>query len=493
MSVAITHPAYVAALPTWQALRHAYEGGRAVKAAGTHYLPRPSGMKREEQYDAYKDRPAWRGATETMVHGTVGAIFRREPQVSVPAAMDAHLRNITSAGVPLRTLVETITQDVLLMGRYGLLIDFPAPRRRPDGSIEAPPPGSRPYWLPYITEDIPNWHALEQEGTEATDMIVLKEAVPLRQGPWPTDDYFVIKTQQRRRVLRLDEAGHYEVSVWVEVEGSTRQGNPTFLLTDAWVPQRFGEPLTFLPFIPMTPFSLGLDVVKSLLESLVEINYRHYRHSADYEHGLHLTSLPTPWVSADLEGTTELLIGSLAAWILPPGSNVGLLEYKGQGLQPHEHALETDIAEMGTFGTRILEGLPFVPETLGAALNRTQGTESPMQTLIRTVSEGITKALRIHAWWAGLTEDVDDAAITYAINTDLISQHLEPAMLQQLLTMLLSNTISYETFYYNLQRGEMTRPQVPVDEERALLDMRAADAPLVPPGLALARQSSNGT
>ena len=150
-------------------------------------------------------------------------------------------------------------------------------------------------------------------------MIVLEEGIPMRQGPWGTDDYFVIKTQLQRRVLRLNEQGVYEVSVWVQVPGSLGGTAATFAPTQVWVPLRLGEPLTFIPFVTMTPLSLRIDVVQSLMEPLVEIAFRYFRHSADYEHALHLTSLPTPWIAGDLDPLTELLIGSLTAWVLPQG------------------------------------------------------------------------------------------------------------------------------------------------------------------------------
>lgn len=508
MSVTTLHPQYLEWQSTWVTLRDAYAGSgnvksstslvpstHGVKQAGTRYLPQPSGMRRPEQYAAYRDRASWRGATEVMVHGTTGAIFRREPQIEVPPAMEADLQNITRSGVPLRTFVETVVREVLLMGRFGVLIEYPRPTRFPDGTVQPPPPGSRPYWVPYITEEITNWHTVEFEGSEHLDMIVLKEAVPIRQGPWPTDDYFVIKAQERRRVLRLNEVGVYEESLWLEVPTAlSPTGQKTFTPVETWIPTRQGQPLLQIPFLPFSPLSLTLEVQKSLMEPLVEVNFRHYRHSADYEHGLHLTSLPTPWISGDLDPMTELLIGSLTAWILPTGANVGMLEYQGQGLQPHEHAMEADISEMATFGTRILEGTPLVAETATAVMNRTQGTESPIQTLIRTVSEGMTQALRWHAWWAGLTERLDDPGIDYVLNNDLVSRTMEPAMLKVLMEQLLNNTISYETYYWNLQRGEVARPMVAVDEEQALIEVAQAQMPLALPSGPMARngQTVNG-
>jgi hypothetical protein len=494
MSVALNHPQYEAYVNTWVSLRDSYTGSGAIKPAGTRYLPQPSGMRLDGQYAAYVGRTTTSGAPQWVTLGITGAIFRREPQLDVPTQLDAQLRNVTRTGLPLRTFAEEVVRDTLLMGRFGVLLDFPAPVIRPNGEEEAPPPGSRPYWIPYSTEEIVNWHTVEREGAEHTDMIVLQESIPMRQGVWGTEDYFVIKHQRQRRVLRLNEQGVYEISLWVEIPASLGGRAATFVPTRQWVPRRLGEPLTFIPFVAMTPLSLRLDIVQSLLESLVEVSYRYYRHSADYEHALHLTSLPTPWVSADLPPETELLIGSLTAWLLPEGAQAGMLEYKGQGLQPHEHAMQQDIHDMAARGASLLEVAPLVPETMTAMLTRTQGSESPVQTLIRNVSEGLTQLLRWHCWWAGFVETVDDETVSYSLNNKIAASSLAPQQLTALMQALLNGTISYETFYYQLQQGEVARPGVEVDEEQALLEAQQAERILTMQQLQPARPPGrNGT
>lgn len=487
MSIALNHPQYNSYVSTWEALRDSYIGSGAIKTsvdlsnasrsasgmkmAGTKYLPRPEGMRLDSQYAAYRDRATTSGAPQWVTHGLTGAIFRREPQLEVPPRLDPQMRNVTRTGLPLRTFAEEVVRETLLMGRYGVLLEFPAPTLLPNGEVIPPPPDARPYWIPYTTEEIVHWHTVEREGAEHVDMIVLQESIPTRQGPWGTDDYFVIKNHLQRRCLRLNEAGVYEASVWTEIPASLG-GRATFAPAQLWMPERHGQPLPFIPFVSMTPLSLKLDIVQSLLESLVEISFRYYRHSADYEHALHLTSLPTPWVSGDLDPATELLIGSLVAWVLPLGAQAGMLEYKGQGLQPHEHAIEQDIKDMAARGASLLEVAPLVPETMTAMLTRTQGSESPVQTLIRNVSEGLTTLLRWHAWWFGVTERVDDPSIRYALNNKLAASTMEPQRLQALMQALLNGAMSYETWYYNLQQGELARPGVEVEEEQALLEVR---------------------
>jgi hypothetical protein len=496
MSVATPHRAYTQALLGWEALRDAYAGARAVKGRGalapavrgntltaTRYLPRPAGLTQDAQYEAYKARAVFLGATERVVHGVTGAIFRREPTIEAPALLTPQLEDVTQTGVPLRTFAEQIVRETLLMGRCGILVDFPQGEPLPDSRVQPPPGLSRPYWVTYPTETIVNWRTMQRQGDTVLSLVVLRECVPVPQGPWGTDEFFVAEEQTQYRVLRLDERGRYEVSLWVEVPGPAPQTGPLLVRTQTWVPLRLGEPLDFIPFVFLAPFSLEPAVEKSLLDALVEINYQYYRHSADYEHALHMTALPTAYICSSLmEVQSEMVIGGSFAWIIPDSTaTVGMLEFHGQGLQSHEHAMEADLKNMAALGGRLLEGRPLVEETATAVMARTQGTDSPVQSLVTTVSHGLTQALQLHAWWDGRTEDVDDTSIHMTLNSDLIAQPLDAQMLIALMQMVLNDTMTYETFYFNLERGEITRPMISVDEERALLEIRKEAQPLAPP------------
>lgn len=472
MSVITRHAAYLEAAETWMALRTAYNGSGPVKAAGTRYLPRPAGMRRQEQYNAYRGRAIWLGATERAVLGLTGAIFRRDPQVVVPSALEAHLADITLTGMPFLRFAERLVRETLLMGRAGVLVDFPAPIALLDGGLAAPALGSRPYWVLWEPEAILNWRTDLREDMTVLALVVLKESVVAPSGIFPSADFFLDRTVTQYRVLRLNEAGQYEVSLWRERAGAPRAGSqpPVVDLVAQWVPQRAGEPLSFIPFLFVAPFSLEPAVEKSLLEALVEINYQHYRHSADYEHGLHLTALPTPYITGYAPENATLEIGSTAAWAIPsPEARVGMLEFQGQGLQSHERALETDIKNMAALGARLVESAPHIAETATSVRQRTEGSDSPLQTLISNASAALTKALQVHAWWAGFTEQVADDTILAQLNKDLLAVTMDARVLRELVTTWLSGGISYQTLYENLRKGEITRTGVASEDEQELI------------------------
>ena len=492
MSVATPHPQYLGYINSWASLRDCYEGSGAIKAArpmirgssvtstpGTRYLPRPAGMKLDEHYAAYRDRASFIPALERAVQGITGSIFRHEPQIAVPTALDPQIADITQTGVSLRMFAEQVTRETLLMGRYGLLVDFPAPEETPTGELMPPPPDSRPYWIGYQAEEIINWRTLQRGGDTILSLVVLRESVPEVQGLWGSDDFFKIKDRTQYRVLRLNDQGLYEVSLWGEVPGASPQPQ-AFVLQRRWIPDRQRRPLDFIPFVFLAPFSLEPAVEKSLMEGLAERNYKNYHHSADKEHALHLTAMPTFYVAANMEQPPELYVGANMAIFLPDNqAKVGLVEFHGQGLQPHENAMKEDLEIMAALGARLLEGPPQTQETATGVTWRLAGSDSPTQALVSVVSQGLTWALQTHTWWSGLSEDIDDPAIHMDLNKDLVSTKMPPQMLQALMQALLNGTITRETFYWNMQQGEIARPGVPFEDEEALLELEDEKRALV--------------
>jgi hypothetical protein len=507
MSVATPHPDYSATLATWDALEAAYIGSGAIKGAvdarssvyaptgvkmaGTRYLPRPAGMRLDAQYALYRDRASWYAATERAVHGLTGAIFRKEPTLEVPAAMEAHLRDVTQTGMPWQTFAEQAVLQTLLMGRYGVLVDFPAPDVTTTGR-RAPPALSRPYWVGYRATEIRNWRTERRQGDTVLTLVVLCEWQSQVKGPWGTDEFFVVEQRPQYRVLRLDEANRYEVSVWREAP--LGPGGQNVLVQDVaqtFIPLRSGRPLDFIPFIFLSPFTLEPHVQKSLMEALVEINFRYYRHSADYEHA-RFSLLPSPIICSDkVDAETDMLLGPSVV-VLIPDSNAkfGMLAGDPAMMESMQQGLETDKQDMAMLGARLLEVTPAVAETATANQNRLAGAESPIQTLISTVSQGLTQALQIHAWWGGLTENDTDAAVRLQLNKDIIPSNMSPQLLQALMQVVLNGKMSDETFYYNLQQGELARPGVDFEEEQALMQLAKDQAPLAPspsPGSPLPR------
>ena len=102
---------------------------------------------------------------------------------------------------------------------------------------------------------------------------------------------------------------------------------------------------------------------------------------------------------------------------------------------------------------------------------RQSGEQSVLRSLAHTVSHALTVSMNWLMPWLGAT-----GTVKVELNKDFVDARLDPQEQLALMTQLQAGTISFETYYYNLQRGELTRPGVEAEEEKALIDAQKLDA-----------------
>ena len=91
-------------------------------------------MKRDEQYLAYVERrPSLGPPSDRPGHDGDG--LSREPVIEVPTAMAPHIADITQTGISLRMFAEQAVRETLLMGRFGVLVDYPHGTLTPEGLV----------------------------------------------------------------------------------------------------------------------------------------------------------------------------------------------------------------------------------------------------------------------------------------------------------------------------------------------------------------------
>lgn len=464
MPVSTPHPSFSSNLPKWQRCRDAVDGSDAIKARGAEYLPR-LGEQTDDEYNAYKMRALWYGAAARTIQGLTGSVMRKEPSVEVPTALEAHLKDVTLTGISFTAFAKTTLEEVLKTGRYGVLVDMPAAGHETQ----------RPYYAAYTGESIINWRTVVVNGIPKLVLVVLCEK------DWKSSetDPYTLEAIEQYRVLRLTD-GLYEVETYRK--SNTKEGEwdsqgvlrPTFR----------GQRLTYIPFCFFGPNTITPDIEKPPIVDLVDVNLSHYRSSADLEHGRHFCGLPTPWVAGFPE-TTKLKIGSSVAWVSSdPNASAGMLEFTGQGLGALETALESKERLMAVLGARLLEESKSAVEAADTLTIRHSGEQSVLRSVAGSVSVGLSKLLEWAAVWSGVSPEEATKA-TARLNTDLMDNQMSFAELTMLVQAWQSKAISYETMYYNMERGEVTRPGVEVEDEKALIDIQnpGIDPPAFTDGL----------
>lgn len=449
MPVDSQHSEYTKRILRWEKNRDAYEGEDEVKSKSKRYLVAPGGFTQTD-YDRYVARAKWFGGTTRTISGLTGAVFQKEPVIAASDAVLEQIGDATLSNMSMNLLASTVLSDVLLLGRYGVVLDYETELRRP-------------YLSGFPAENIINWKIARINGKMMLTMIVIKECYSIEKDKYQTDDVYYY------RVLYLNENGIYEVDVYDKSDLNK------YSMVNSYVPTRRGRTLNFIPFQFFGVHDLTPSVFRGPLDDLVNADYSYYRHSADFEHGLFLTGVPTPVITGhNIDEGEPLTIGSLAAWVLPdPEAKAYMLEYQGHGLQAHERAMEVDKREMATQGARLLESQPDTAETLGAVQLRHSGEQGSLKATTNLISEGLTRLLRWYHWWNGETEDLSNDEYSYMLNTDFSITRLNPQEIQALMAVWQGGGISQETFFWNLKQGEIIPDERTYEDEQGMIEANA--------------------
>jgi len=427
--------------------RDVVAGTDAVKAKGVLYLPALDSHKEDvTKYDAYIKRALFYNATGRTVAGLSGGIFQKAPSVETPSAdVTEHAKDITLTGEPLDMFALKTTKEYLTTGRYGILVDM--------ATEEAVEP--RPYWAGYRAEDIINWRFKKMGGDQELSLVVLRET---SEDIDPKDE-FIAKIVTQYRVLRLSSDGIYSQQIYRRKGGNGSDADE-YVPGDVMIPERRGRALNFIPF------ALPWAVNAPPLLDLVDVNLSHYRASADLKHGLHMTALPTPWVSGYTgDKNKPLKIGSGTAWALDVNGRAGMLEFTGRGLG----AIRTDMDEMqkmmASLGARLLQEPPRYAETALSVSMRHSSDFATLRTLAQIVEQQLTWALKVHGWWLNSKNLVTDMPENVELNKTFFDQTISADELRAMLLALQSNSISYKTFYARLSGAGWMREGISDEEE----------------------------
>jgi hypothetical protein len=287
-------------------------------------------------------------------------------------------------------------------------------------------------------------------------------------------EYDVEKVKQFRVLELTDPTGQHPV--YMSTVYTYAADKRTLLKGDTLTPTRRGQALEFIPFCFVGPTAIAPEIEKPPLLDIAAVNLSHYRSSADLEHGRHFTALPTPWVVGAPSDGSSLRIGAGVAWELSgDNAKAGMLEFTGQGLGALENALKDKKEDMAVLGARLVDQ-GGQNETAESVRARQASANATLMTMTTTLSQAITKGLRWHAWWMGVDkpEEQKPQPVGYTISTAFFQQRLTADELRSLLQAVQAGELSYETFFYNLVRGDIARPNVDAEDEKKQITNESA-------------------
>lgn len=466
MSVTNTHGQYDAYKWKWRRCRDVIAGKDAIIQNGRTgeryigslynttyapdvYLPRLANQS-DNEYLAYQERAAFFNATGRTLDALTGLIFAKDPQYQLPTAIAPYADDITLTDTNLREFSEQVVEQQLAVGRVGIMVDFPQGMPTDLTVAMAEALNARPFLRWYSAENLINWRTSMVNGARTLTLVVLREDVETYE------DQFTAASGVQYRVLDLTEQG-YRVRVMDE-DGSIK--------SEAY-PLINNRPMGFIPFTILGANSCDPEVQKPPLLDLVDTNLAHYRNGADYEHGLHFTGLPTPYVAGvQLDDGQTLSIGSMSAWVFPdPSAKAEFLEFKGDGLGTLREAMKDKEQRMAVLGARMLVDESRRGEAFQTVELRFTNERSVLASIARSASDGIKRCLNWMAFWVGAPQDVE-----FSLNTDFGATKMQPQMLTALVGAYQSDVMPLSVLFDNMQRGELVRRDMTFEQYEAEID-----------------------
>lgn len=466
MPVDSIHTAVETTKPEWQIVRDCIAGAATIRAKGEEYLPALSKQEQAE-YHKFRDRAVFVNATGVTAEAMVGLIFRKPPMMDLPASLKIFEKDADLQGRGLIAYARRIVSEVASVGRAGTLIEWSETEKRP-------------FFCCYQAEKIINWQCKRMiapggsEGTMILSLLVLEE----RADVFGDDEFAPVPVEQWR-VLRCDGQ---KTTATVYRRDPDNPGK--FLLVEAERQLvRRGQPLTAIPFVFHNADEPGPQIGKVPLADLAHVNISHYRTSADNENGLHLCGIPTPYFfGTGADENEELTLGSNAAWTSTDSTaKAGFVEFTGQGLSAIRESLTAKQAEMAALGARMIEPRKADAESYDTVALRASSAASMLSRIGLLTTEGLAAALGWAEYWINQAATPQDAAegIGFALNADFVSAAMTSEMLTALIAARQANLISTETFFFNLQRGELFVDGWTADDEAGSIEA----SPVMPPPL----------
>jgi hypothetical protein len=465
MSVTTTRQEYDDLLIDVKRNRDAVAGERRIKEETTEYLPPLSSMtcgfeelengnqqirkyhglspEGRASYNKYLSLAYFYGATGRTVDGLTGLIFSKEPVKELPANVEYLDTNADGKQTSLRKLAQTACTEAFISPQSAVLVDFPKVEGQMSvAQMEAS--NARPKILHYPFESIINWFYDVVNNELKLTFVVLMEEVTVRKE-------FEVVSEKRYRVLELID-GVYHQGVFKENGDIVVKTMPVLVN---------GQTSDEIPFYFIR---VGAEM-KSVINDLVDANLNHYRFFADYAAKEHASAFPIYYETGVQGNDNNVMIGPGSKWSTAvTDAQFGVLQTESDGGSMRTYLVDME-QRMAALGAEMLKPRIANAESAEAKSLDQVAQNSTTANVATNVSEAFTKAINFCSRWLGGQEDA-----IYSLNTDYNPAGMTAQQLTSLVAAWQGGAISYETFWQNLQKGEIGSADITAQEEQARIN-----------------------
>ena len=454
-------PAYIAQSARWAVCRETIEGEDAVKAQGEKYLPMASGKdcySRKMRYEAFKARTPYVnfvGGAHGIMHSM---IFRRSPTVRASDSFldSGLLQDVDGKGRSLYQFASDSVSDLLKTGFGAWLLDIP---QAGDAATkyDAEKQGIRPYLTYYPAEAVINFVYDGSAGARKLKLVVIREFVDVYT------DEFTAEAHEQWRVLSINDEGFYEQRIYNPI----RENGAVVDMDVRVVPVSVnGKQLRYIPIV-LLPSEFP---EKPPLFDLSMLNIHHYQLTADYTNGVHMTTVPTGYITGytpkDDGSDNDITLGG-DAFLTEENSEArfGVLSFSGEGLEHCEKAIDKIESQIAGIFMKNIAPDKKTSETAESAYVHRSGENAKLATFARNVSGKLSQIVQWYEEWNGY-----EGAVEIHLNYDYETMSLDPNIINSVANISGQGKFPLYCVFYILRQQELIDPDMGYDDFIFLVD-----------------------
>ena len=458
MPASTKNPTYHMYYDTWQQTRDAVKGSVAIKEKRARYLPVPDGETGSEgatnlryaneehkgtgtlRYRNYIKRAVYTNFTGRTKNALVGAVFRKDPTIVVPAGLEYLIDDATGDGLSLNQLAKDELSNLLEVGRAGFLVDYP----QADQGLSVEDVDLldlRASIVPYTAEQIINWKLDAYGGRKLLTLIVLEEDYP------DDDDEFGHEKKKQQRILRLSDEG-YSQQIYRDEMPYSEQFFPTKADGSKWFE---------IPFVFCGSKNNDASIDDAPLADIAEVNLAHYRNSADYEESCFITGQPTLFITHSLSAEqfaeynpNGIKLGSRAGHVLGETGAATLVQAEANNIV--REAMNSKLNEMVAIGARIVTDRG-QNETAEGARIRFASENSVLGDVVNNLSEALFTCIIWVGEFMGFDGDTE-----FYLNTEFYDKSVDPQLIMSMVTLLDREIIGEADIFDRLKSAGLIEP-----------------------------------
>jgi hypothetical protein len=321
-------PAVAGMRADWELIADLLGGTRAMRAAGTRYLPSRT-LEDPQDYAARLSAATLFPALAETIARMVGRVFSKPltPNDDVPAWIaEEVLPDVDRQGRNLHVWAKEWFAEALAMGLSHCIVEAP----RADGvrtRADQRRAGVRPYLIRISPQRVLGWR---ESGGVLTQLRV-------RFDRTEDDGEFGTRVVEQVRVYEIGRVVVYE------------KGEKGWAAVDEVV-----TGLKRIPLVTLYTQRTGMLTATPPLRELAHLNAKHWRMQSGNDTLIDTASVPILSISGVQDGD-DVVIGAKHAVRLPTGASMSYVEHSGAAIEAGRQALLDLVEEMRQAGAKLLQ------------------------------------------------------------------------------------------------------------------------------------------